>query len=152
MSFASDVAVAARSLRKRPGFALSIVATLGIAVAAASTIAVVADQALLRPLPFHDPARVLLLWEKSNGGDLRLASYPTFRDWQRTSRAFAGLGYARGRTDFLSTPDGVVRATTAFVSPGFLTTLGAAPAIGRFFAPEEEAAGRGDAVVLSERF
>ncbi len=152
MALASDVAVAARSLRKRPAFALSVVATLGIAVAAASTIAVVADQALLRPLPYRDPSRLLLLWEKSKGGDYRLPSYPIVLDWQRASHAFVDLGYARGRTDFLSTRDGAVRATTAFVSPGFLAALGATPAIGRFFARDEEAAGRGDAVVLSERF
>ena len=152
MALLSDVALAARSLRKRPGFAASVIATLGIAVAAASTIAAVADQALLRPLPFRDPSRVLLVWEKSNGGDFRLPSYPTFLDWQRTSRAFADLGYARGNVDLLSTREGAVRATTAFVSPRFLSALGASPTIGRFFLADEEAAGRGDAVVLSERF
>ena len=152
MTFASDAWVAARSLRKRPGFALSVVATLGIAIAAASTIAVVVDQALLRPLPFRDPSRVVHLWEKANGGDYRLASYPTFLDWQRASRAFVDLAYARGRAEFLATRDGTVRATTAFVSPRFLSAVGATPMIGRFFTHDEDAAGHGDAVLLSERF
>jgi putative ABC transport system permease protein len=152
VAIVSEIAFAARTLRKRPGFTLSVISTLGIAIAAASTIAVVADQALLRPLPFRDPANVLVLFEKAKGGDIRLASYPTFLDWQRTSRAFAQLGYARGRVDYLSTPEGALRATAAFISPGYLAALGASPRIGRFFSRDEEAAGRGDAVVLSERF
>jgi putative ABC transport system permease protein len=152
MTLATDVTLAARSLRKHPGFATSVVATLGIAVAASTTIALVADQVLLRPLPYRDPARLVMIWEKASGADFRLASYLTFLDWQRTSRAFAGLGYARGSLDVLATRDGPVRATTAFVSPGFLTTLGARPTAGRFFTSDEEAPGRGNAVVLSEGF
>ena len=152
MPLAADVALAARSLRKHRGFTISVITTLGVAVAASATIALVADQALLRPLPFRDPSRVVILWEKANGDDRRLASYPTFLDWQRTSRAFANLGYARGSLDVLATRDGPVRATTAFVSPGFLAALGAKPMAGRFFNGDEQAAGRGDAVVLSEGF
>ena len=94
MTLIADVALAARSLRKQPGFAASVVATLGIAVAATTTIALVADQALLRPLPYRDPSRLVMIWEKATGGDYRLPAYLTFLDWQRTSRAFAGLGYA----------------------------------------------------------
>jgi len=150
MPLLADVALAARSLRKHRGFVASVIATLGIAVAASTTIALVADQALLRPLPYRDPSRVLILWEKADGGDRRLPAYLTFLDWQRTSRAFASLAYARGRLDVLATREGPVRATTAFISPGYMATLGATPMLGRFFTAEEETAGRGDAVVLSE--
>ena len=82
----------------------------------------------------------MILWEGVAGGDRRLASYPTFLDWQRTSRAFEGLVYARGKLDILATSEGPVRATTAFVSPRFLSTLGARPLAGRFFTGDEEAA------------
>src|SRR3954453_6035702 len=150
MTFVSSVAHATRSLGKHRGFAISVMATLGIAVAASTTIALVADQALLRPLPYRDPSRVLILWEKARGDDRRLASYPTFLEWSRTSRTFTTLGYARGSLDVLATRDGPVRATTAFVSPDFLSALGATPMLGRFFTGDEQAAGRGDAVVLSE--
>src|SRR3982750_2048181 len=109
MAFASDIAHSARNLRKHRGFAVSVMATLGIAVAASTTIALVADQALLRPLPYRDPSRVLILWEKADGGDRRPPAYLTFLDWQRTSRAFASLAYARGRLDVLATREGPVR-------------------------------------------
>ena len=58
----------------------------------------------------------------------------------------------RGSAAVLATREGPVRATAALVSPGFLSTLGARPLAGRFFAGDEEAPGRGNAVVLSEGF
>jgi predicted permease len=153
MAHRSDAVLAVRNLRKQPGLTAAVVLTLGVAVGAAAIIFAVSYQALFRPLPYRDPSKLLLLWEKSVGGDLRLASYPVFLDWQRLSRAFASVGYARGRLDVLAKPDGPVRATTAFTSPSFLSeTLGATPLLGRFFTADEEAAGRGDAAVLSERF
>src|SRR5215207_3566986 len=152
MSIRADVRQTMRTMWTRRGFTLAVALTLGIAVAAASTIARVADQALRRPLPYRDPERLLLLWEKSRDGANRLAAYPTFLDWQRPSRTIESLSYARGRLDILATPDGPARATTAFVSPGYFSSLGAAPMIGRGFNPDEERRGRGDAAVLSERF
>ena len=125
---------------------------LGLAIAVASGISLVADQVLKRPLPFRDADRLLVLWEKSRDGAYRLASYPTFLDWQQSLETIDALAYARGRMDILSTPDGPARATTAFVSPRYFATLGASPLAGRFFAGDEEASGRGDGVVLSERF
>ena len=153
MGLASDLTLSARSLRGRRGFALSVVATLGIAIAATASIATIANQALLEPLPYRDSSRLLILWEKSRGGDTRLPSYPTFLDWERaTPRSLVSLGYARGALNVLTTSEGPVRTTAAFVSPEYLRTLGATPMLGRFFTPEEEAVGRGDAAVLSERF
>jgi len=149
---ASELAHAIRGLRKQRGLAVSAVLTLGIAIAAASVIAALANQALREPLPYRDASRLLLLWEKSRGGDYRLASYPTFLDWRTDGlRSLAGLAFVRGKLDVLSTAEGPLRATTGFVSPGYFETLGATPLIGRFFASEEAAPGRGDAAVLSER-
>ena len=148
----SDLAHAVRGLRKQRGLAPSVVLTLGIAIAATSVIAALANQALREPLPYRDASRLLLLWEKSRGGDFRLASYPTFLDWQTAApRSLAGLAFVRGDLDVLSTTEGPLRATTGFVSSGYFTTLGATPLLGRFFTGDEEAAGHGDAAVLSER-
>jgi len=151
MTFARDLALTARGLRKQPAFALAVVLTSGLGVAATGIVAAAADRALLRPLPFRDPSQVLLLWERSKGGDIRLASYPTFLDWQRASRLFAGLGYVRGTLGLLRTSDGPVQLTAAYVSPGFLRLLGAQPELGRLFAADEELPGRGETVVLSDK-
>ena len=150
--FASELAHAARGLRKQRGLAPAVVLTLGIAIAAASVIVAVANQALREPLPYRGASRLLILWEKSQGGDSRLASYPTFLDWRAAApRSLAGLAFVRGTLDVLSTAEGPLRATAGFVSPGYFKTLGATPLLGRFFASDEEAAGHGDAALLSER-
>ena len=97
MAFISDVAFAMRTLRSERALVASVVATLGIAIAATAIIATVANQALLEPLPYGHASRLLIVWEKSRGNDYRLPSYPTFLDWERAApRSLAGLGYARG--------------------------------------------------------
>jgi len=149
---ASELVHAVRGLRKQRGLAVSAVLTLGIAIAAAAVIVALANQSLREPLPYRDASQLLILWEKSRGGDYRLASYPTFLDWRADApRSVAGLAFVRGKLDVLSTAEGPLRATTGFVSPGYFETLGATPLVGRFFTSEEVSAGRGDAAVLSER-
>lgn len=125
MTFARDAALAMRGLLKQRGFSSAVVLTLGIAVAVASIVAAATDQALFRPLPFRDASRVVMLWERSTGNDYRLASYPTFLEWERTSRAFASLGFARGSQEVMPASEGPLRLTVAHVSPGFLAAVGA---------------------------
>jgi putative ABC transport system permease protein len=122
MTFTRDLALAVRSLRKQPGYAAAVVLTLGFGLAVAGIVVAAADRALLRPLPYRDPSRLLLLWERSKVGDIRLASYPTFLDWQRSNRLFAGLGYARGTLGVLRTGDSPVQLAVAYV-PGAVATL-----------------------------
>ena len=147
-SLAHDLTLTLRLLRARLGFVAAVVGVLGVALGASGVVAAVADRALLRPLPFDDPSRLVMLFEAGAGADRRLASYPTFLDWQRDARGFAGLGFARANVMVWRTAEGPERITAAFVSPGFLRVLGARPQLGRVFAPDEERAG--DVVVLSD--
>jgi putative ABC transport system permease protein len=61
-----DLRVALRSLRKRPGFALVIVLTLGLGIGANTAIFSVAYAVLLAPLPYHEPGRLVVLWAKND--------------------------------------------------------------------------------------
>jgi putative ABC transport system permease protein len=142
-----DLAYAVRTLRKSPGFSITALLTLAICIGATVTVFSVLDRVLLRPLPYPHAERLVLLWEQSEGGDLRLASYPTFRDWREQSRAFDGLAFARGTGGMLASDTGREQLTVASVSRGFFTVLGARPLVGRTFLPEEERAG--GVVVLS---
>src|SRR2546423_12089505 len=84
-----------RTLAKRPALATAIVLTLGLGLGAAAAIFTASDAALVEPLPYAHPERLVHLWEVRAGTDERSAtSYPTLLDWRARAHSFAGLeGY-----------------------------------------------------------
>src|SRR5919112_3730257 len=92
-----DVRYAARVMARQPGFALVAVLTLALGIGANTAIFTVIDAALLRSLPYRDPARLVHLWETKRSRDFeqREASYPDFQDWRaQGSDVFEGVaGY-----------------------------------------------------------
>jgi predicted permease len=145
-----DLIRAARSLRDRPGFTLTIVLTLALGIGANAAIFSLVDAALLRPLPFEKPDRLVALGEARPSGEADDVAAPTFRDWRDAARSFEALaawtwwGLAltgRGEPEELLT----IRA-----SPSLFPMLGARAALGRTFRPEEEEPGRDGVVVLSD--
>ena len=84
-----DFRYASRSLRKSPGLAAAMIATLALGIGANTAIFSVLEGVVLDPLPYHQPDRlvVVLLFNRSLGYATYL-SYPDFLDWQRNSRSF----------------------------------------------------------------
>jgi len=146
-----DLRYAVRSLRKSVGFTVVAVLTLALGIGATTAVFSVINGVLLRPLPFAAQDRLFLFLEHSREGGVRLPSYPNFLDWQRQATTL-DLAYARGRVEALPSEDGVRNVLVAYVSPRFFSVLRARPAFGRTFLPEEEQAGRGDAIVLTHHF
>src|SRR5579863_558942 len=106
----NDLRYAIRMLLKNPGFTFVAVFTLALGIGANTAIFSVVDAALLRPLPYHDPNRLFMLWETSprRGFDRALVSSPDFDDWRTESRAFDSFAFWSGAGDFnLVNPDGV---------------------------------------------
>jgi predicted permease len=145
-----DLIRAARALRDRPGFTLTIVVTLALGIGANAAIFSLVDASLLRPLPFVEPDRLVALGEARPSGEADDLAAPTFVEWRHAARSLEALaawtwwGLAltgRGEPEELLT----IRA-----SPSLFPTLGAGAALGRTFAPEEEAPGRGAVVLLSD--
>jgi predicted permease len=145
-----DLIRAARSLRDRPGFTLTIVLTLALGIGANAAIFSLVDASLLRPLPFAEPDRLVALGEARPSGEQDDLAAPTFVEWREAARSFEALaawtwwGLAltgRGEPEELLT----IRA-----SPSLFPPLGARAALGRTFAPEEEVPGRGAVVLLSD--
>src|SRR5512135_2363370 len=133
-----DIRYALRRLRKSPGFTLVAVATLALGIGANTAIFSVVDAVLLRPLPFREPSRLVMVWERRPQRDHVVASYPDFRDWRDRSRSFDGMAAFSAWTHNLTGAGSPERVESAVVSTNFFDVLGITPSIGQAFRPEED--------------
>jgi hypothetical protein len=90
----SDLRLALRSLRKTPGFTLVAVLTFGLCVGANSAIFSLVNSVLLRPLPYHDPAKLVLVWESAPffGVQDSPVAPASYFDWKVRARSFVEMG------------------------------------------------------------
>ena len=152
-ALAQDFRYALRMLVRSRGASVATVIILALGIGANTAIFSVVNAVLLRPLPFPDSERLVRIWHvppaKSFPGMKTFAvSAANFLDWQRQSQSFdqmAIYGYANLALTGGKEPEAL---SAAGVSPDFFSVLGVAPALGRAFAPEENAAGAGRAVIL----
>ncbi len=149
----NEIKVALRGLLKTPGFAALAIVTIALAIGANSTMFALVNAILVRPLPYHDPARLALLWEKFGGQGLERipVSAPEFRDLERDVKSvehIAAFNYANFNLAKDGNPE---RIAGAVVSPDVFPLLGIEPIRGRTFAHEEEGEGHDDVIVISER-
>ncbi|HEY2375567.1 MAG TPA: ABC transporter permease [Gemmatimonadaceae bacterium] len=148
-----DAQYTLRVLRRAPSFSAVAVLTLALGIASTTAAFSVVDAVVLRGLPYHEPNRLLTVYERSDEGGLRVPSYPTFRDWQAqsaaVSRAIEGTAFVRGDGVLLPMPGGDERAISAYVTPGFFGLMGTRPILGRTFLPDEEQPGAPPVAVLS---
>ncbi|MGC2171805.1 MAG: ABC transporter permease [Candidatus Sulfotelmatobacter sp.] len=146
-----DMRYALRQLHKSPGFTAVAVLTLALAIGANTAVFSVIDAVMLRPLPFHDPSRLVVVKTTEPGrlDDIGV-SYPAFLDWRSRGQVFEGLSAFR-EDDFTLTGRGEpAHLTGAVVSANMFSVLGVPPAMGRDFIPEEDKPiGTGLPVILS---
>ena len=150
-AWAADLKHAARSLRKNPGFTAVAVLTMALGIGASTAVFSVVNAVLLRPLPFPEPGRLMMVWEKweTLGEDRMVVSYQNFRDWQEQNRSFARLAVFVGdgvRMNVGGEP-ALIRASR--VSGDFFPALAIQPILGRLFVPEETGAAAAPVTVLS---
>jgi putative ABC transport system permease protein len=146
-----DIRYALRQLRKSPGFTAVAVITLALGIGANTAVFSVLDAVMLRPLPFHDPSRLLALkpTEPGRSDDVGV-SYPAFLDWRSRNHVFEGLSVFR-EDDFTLTgrAEPALLAGTV-VSANMFSVLGVPPAMGRDFIPvEDKPTGTGLPIILS---
>ncbi|HLG58824.1 MAG TPA: ABC transporter permease [Vicinamibacterales bacterium] len=151
-----DVKFAVRQLRRAPGFTLVAAITLALGIGANSAMFALADATLLRPLPFRDSERLVLVLERG-AQQLRSNIAPlNMRDWAAQNRTFEAMEAA-----FVSPGDGGPTLITnngipetvigQQVTPGFFDLLGVRPIAGRTFLADDETS-NANVVVLSEGF
>jgi hypothetical protein len=106
---------------------------MALGFGAALAIYAFADAALVQPLPYRDPSRLVEVTERSLQVPHANLSYPDFVDWKRQQAVFSGFDVHNARRFSLSTPAGLVPVRGGRVSPGLFQTLGVAPVAGRDF-------------------
>ena len=160
---ANDVRTTVRSLARRPGLALAVTLTMGLGIGATTTIYSVVDGVILRPLPFEDPSRLVAIGSVSPGaGDVDPETGLERLD-PIDSRILAGLQErARSYEEIAAiAPSSVLVAAAddvqdlvevALVSPELLPMLGAAPALGRTFLPDEHSIGAEPVVMITHDY
>jgi putative ABC transport system permease protein len=148
-----DIRFALRQLLKQPGFTAIAVVTVALAIGATTAVLSLVNGLLVRPLPYRDPQRLVLLLQhfKSQNLERIPVSPPEFVDYETRTHSFEKLG-AFGYTSFnLAGEDRPERIAGATVTAGVFPLLGVSPVKGRFFQPEECALGRDDVVIISAR-
>jgi putative ABC transport system permease protein len=145
-----DLRYAVRSFGKSPGFTAVAILTLTLGIGASLAILTVVNSVLLRPLPFPDADRLVVLFATSpNRGVYQdSTSFPDFLDWKTQSQAFAGVAAFR-RDPFSVTGGGApARVTGLHASYELFQVLGVSPVIGRAF-NEQEQHGKSAVVIIS---
>jgi hypothetical protein len=137
-----DLRFAVRQLTKTPGFTATAVITLALGMGAAVAIYAFGDAALVAPLPYRDPARLVYVAESTAQIPRSNLSYLDYLDLKRLNTLFSALDVFDGRSSALATPGGVELVPGARVSDGFFRTLGRRAALGRDFYAGEDLPGQ----------
>ena len=155
-TFLQDVRYGIRNLGRNRSFVVVAMLTLALGIGANTTIFTVMNNTLLKPIPFANADRLVLVWETfgKGPGNENIVSAPNFWDFRKRARSFesmaifdsAGRGYNLSPTNSAQEAEQV---SGLRVSAGFFDVLGARPMLGRTFLPEEEMLGRDKEVVLS---
>jgi putative ABC transport system permease protein len=149
-SLANDLSSALRTLRHAPGFALAAVLTLALGIGATTAMFSVVDGALLRPLPYREPDRLVAVFETMPGNDRRQVAPANLLDWREQSSTLTQLTafYTSRRT--IGSGAAPERVLSTSVSGEIFTTLGARAAFGRTFLASDDSGSNERMAVLSD--
>jgi putative ABC transport system permease protein len=136
-------------LLKRPGVTVIAVLTLSLAIGANTAIFSVVDAFLLRPLPFKDPDKIVVVYDTQPTLDDAPSSFPEFEDWRRQSQALAEMVALYHMSLNLTGQQEPERVRGAFVSQDYFSLFGTSPLLGRSFSAEDHRPGASPAIVVS---
>jgi putative ABC transport system permease protein len=150
-----DVRYGMRMLARKPAFAVLVIATLGLGIGANTATFSIVDAVLLRPLPYRDPERLVVIWQAQPGRfgqSESFNSYGDFENWRKSSRSFEQLEALTWATAGQTlTWRGKPQRTLAIpATAGIFSLLGVPAAMGRTF--QDDDLKRGCTVVLAHSF
>jgi macrolide transport system ATP-binding/permease protein len=144
-----DLRFTVRQLRKNPGFTITAILMVTLGIGASVAIFGFTDAALIKPLPYRNPTRLLHVTENNAQIPRANLSYPDYLDWKRLNTVFSSLDVYGMRGYMLSTPTGAEVLVGARVSDGFFRTLGITPVLGSDFYAGEDLPGAPNTLILS---
>ncbi|HEX6730434.1 MAG TPA: ABC transporter permease [Pyrinomonadaceae bacterium] len=145
-----DLRYAIRSLLQHPGFTVIAVITLALGIGANTAMFSVINAVLLRPLPYHEPQRLVTIWEQSPERGLYQmpVSFANLRDWVDQNHTFDQISaYTFTNLNLIGAGE-PARLGGVRVSSNLFSLIGAAPQFGRTFLPEEDREGASNVVIL----
>jgi putative ABC transport system permease protein len=154
-SVARDLRFSLRALRRTPGFTVVAVLVMGLGIGANVALFTVVRSVLLKPLPFQDPDRLVMLYEWGlHGNDAtgyNMVSGGMYSEWKKQNKTFSSLALARGSRVGLSGSGGQLpeKLANAEFSWDLLRTLGVQPALGRDFTQADDSPSASATVLLS---
>ncbi len=148
-SVVQDLHFAVRQMRKNPGFAVTAIVILALGMGVSVAIFGFVDAALLEPLPFANPTRVMSVDERSANFPHSNLSRDDYEDWKRLNRSFSSLEVYGGTGYLLHMGSTTEPVPAARVSDGFFRTLGVKPMLGRDFLPGEDRPGKPKIAMLT---
>jgi predicted permease len=151
-TWTQDIRFALRSFRKSPWFTLVAVLSLAIGIGANTSIFSVANALLFRPLPYEDPDRLVILWNRSPGLGITQDWFSTaqYFDIKTSHHGFEQIAIAIGGNYNLTGRGDPERVGAVRVSSNLLPMLGASAALGRLLTPDEDLPGQPSTAVLTD--
>src|SRR5256714_5444864 len=149
----NDLTFALRQLRKSPGFTFVAVLTLALGIGANTAIFSIVNAVLLRPLPYPDADRIMVLNESSGPGQDYSVALPDYFDWRNENTVFEHLAATHKESRNLSGIPGrdPERVSCASVTRNFFNIIGLPPELGRTFSQDEDKVGAPPVAVISDR-
>lgn len=147
-----DLRYGARMLLKHPGVTTVAVLTLALGIGANTAIFSVVNAVVLRPLPYHNPDRLVSLWEKVPERGQARATPANFLDWKKQNTVFEDVAAFGAATLTLTGNGEPEQLLGTRASAGYFGVVGVMPMLGRPFLNEEHEPGKGRVVILGHAF
>jgi predicted permease len=148
-----DLRFGIRLLAKKRSFTLTSVLIIALAIGASTIIFSAVNAVLLRPLPFKEPDRLIMLWEENRQLNYGLHQFPAspanFVDWRDRNKSLDGIAAFRYLPFNLTGVDDPERIEGSVVSANLMSLLGVAPLMGRDFSEQDETPSGSHVVILS---
>ena len=144
-----DLRFTLRQLRKNPAFAVTAMTMVALGIGASVAIFAFVDAALIKPLPYQNPSRLLFVTESTPDIPRAAISYFDYLDWKKQNRVFDSMDVYGARGFAISTSAGAEMVPGARTSDGFFRTLGVTPILGRDFYQGEDLPEAPQTVILS---